>query len=854
MMNFTINVKMDQISDIQNQQRSRDILYSEPKITETILTSSQFERRPNWWRGSDSENILDPCFKKPIYTGKSKFNFLPTFLKDNIKWFKHRILSNINHENDYRCNEYEKKTMIEYGKQLKMTQKQEYSQYKYISPYSEYLLERLKWKIALRIYYTLDPNDKGYIELEHSKKLLFEMLKVDTEKAQSLLLLLETIKPFYAKDGCIEKNDIISYLSREIFDDTRGYGLFSKLNNIFKNPISRSKRQNDYYFSNNFQEFSILKKNEKICFSSDPSLIKINQVNFGKINLKETNCNFAHCHKNKETCITCNMKKNCIGKLKDHIKTSKDRKQRLIERIKQEQKEINDESMLNCTFKPEIIWPIGKFILKSNKNWLRDKKNIQRTKLPLNKKNNISGYQVINEQDIDDKNIQVFLNSNCNSGSYNNWSGYIHDSMTNQIFVIHKGYLTHDNNMDKNEIFYRKTDKEDQKEIRNKVLDSIIRKVHNEFQSLESTENGNEQKNSLNFGTKKLIEGLRTERETGTNDPRLNTPEFTIEINHPEFVEKSISFSAIKPYKEAVNHENFLIKSEYPTSPCYYYLPKGYERIGNCFNEIHFRRKLDFFNNNERDNLNTNKRDNSNLKGSLNLSTNKTNFEGNSPLCLKEELVEEMKMKKIQNISNETNKTNPLLIKNSNGVDSQNQNNNIDIPNTRGMQTESNNLNEHSFLKNSYINDNAQVITKSNNIDDETEILRKNITTQLKKEFSVSVSKKNNLKILPKKDDSVAKLKKETVASISAKSNPKVPSKKDNLLPLLKEEAGTLIPKKNNLKILTKKDSLVTLLKSETAASISTKNILKIPLKKDKIVNSLKKETRPSIQLKQRIT
>ncbi|KAH8582518.1 putative low complexity [Cryptosporidium sp. chipmunk genotype I] len=827
-------------------------------MREAILVNTKVERRPNWWRGSDSDDILDPYFKKPIYTGKSKFNFLPKFLKDNINWFKNKISSNITYENS-KFIEYDKKTVLEFSKQQKMSQGQESSRYKYISPYSEYLLERLKWKIALRIYYTLDPNDKGYIELEHSKKLLFDMLKVDTEKAQTLLLLLETIKPFYAKDGCIEKNDILSYLAREIFDDTRGYGLFSKLNNIFKNPISRSKNQINDCFSNIFQGAYISNKNERMNFSSDPNVIKLDKANFRQNNLKETNHNYAHCQNKNETCVTCNMKKNCTGQLKDHIKMSEDRKKKFIERIKQEQKKINDESMLECTFKPEIIWPIGRFIYKNNKNWLDNKKNMKRSNLPRDKKNEICGYEIINEQDVGDKNIQVFLNNRCNFDSLNNWNGYIHDSMANQIYIIHKGCLMDDKNVDRNEIFYRKADKEDQKEIRNKVLDSIIRKIHAEFQNLENTESGNEQKNPLNFGKKKLIERLRTERESGTNDPRLNTPEFTIEVNHPMFVEKTVDFSEIKTYKNVVNHENSEIKGEYSTSPCYYYLPKGYERIGNCFNEIRFRRKLDFFYDKEQDNRNINKDNISNPNGQSNLFMNKKlDMKSNPSLYLDEKSVDSIKDKKIPIILNEAIKINSLSPRDSNrsgGIDQSK----ITKTQNLGELAIKNSFDKSLILKSSFKNDNDLSIIESDSINDKGDTRKECIlATKFKKEVGVSILTKKNVNIqqrdssmsplkqevgipIPKqKDTSVFPLKKEAIAQIRTK-NIKAPFKKDVSATSFKEETGAPILSKKNLEITPKKNILTASLKEETEAPILLKN-LKIAPKKDSSIPSVKEE------------
>ncbi|EAK90299.1 hypothetical protein [Cryptosporidium parvum Iowa II] len=810
-------------------------------MREIALNNIELERRPNWWRGSESENILDPYFKKPIYSGKSKFNFFPKFLKDNMKWFKNRIPSNNTNDDYSQLNEYDKKAIIEFSKQQKITQGQESSRYKYISPYSEYLLERLKWKIALRIYYTLDPNDKGYIELEHSKKLLFEMLKVDTEKAQTLLLLLETIKPFYAKDGCVEKNDIIIYLAREIFDDTRGYGLFSKLNNIFKNPISRSKKRNNDCFINGFQDVYMPNK-KQICFSSDPNAIKLNETNVKQSNSKDTNYNCTYCQNKNKACITCKMKKNCTGKLRDHIKISEDRKRKLIERIKEEKKEINDKNMLECTFKPEILWPIGKFINKNNKSWLKNKKNLKGSKLPQEKKNEICGYEIINEQNIEDKNIQVFLNQGYYFDSLNNWNGYIHDSITNQVYVIHKGYFMDDHNVDKNEIFYRKTDKEEQKEIRNKMLDSIMRKINIEFQTLENNENGNEKKKSLNFGTKKLVDKLRAERETGTNDPRLNTPEFTIEVNHPEFVEKIVDFSEIKPYKNVTNHEDSEIKREYSTSPCYYYLPRGYERIGNCFNEIRFRRKLDFLKDSVRDNRNIDTNNSSNLKVKSNSFINKEFNTKNSSLCLDEKpagLIEDTKMSKI---FNKSAKIDPSSLKDLNKIVGAGQSKNVQVESLGGLK-KNNGLDQHLLLKSPSKNE-TNII--GSHVNDESDFQKGSIlATKFKKELEASIKTKNSLKVSSKIDSSIHLIKKEADTSIQTKSNLKIPP--------IKKEADTSIQTKSKLKIPPKKDLSTPPVKKEADTSIQTKSNLKIPPKKDFSTPPIKKEADTSIQTKSNI-
>ncbi|TRY50797.1 Uncharacterized protein CTYZ_00000891 [Cryptosporidium tyzzeri] len=815
-------------------------------MREIALNNNELERRPNWWRGSESENILDPYFKKPIYSGKSKFNFFPKFLKDNMKWFKNRIPSDNTYDDYSKLNEYNKKAIIEFSKQQKITQGQESSRYKYISPYSEYLLERLKWKIALRIYYTLDPNDKGYIELEHSKKLLFEMLKVDTEKAQTLLLLLETIKPFYAKDGCVEKNDIIIYLAREIFDDTRGYGLFSKLNNVFKNPISRSKKRNNDCFVNDFQDVYMSNK-KQICFSSDPNAIKLNETNVKQSNSKETNYNCTYCQNKNEACITCKMKKNCTGKLRDHIKISEDRKRKLIERIKEEKKEINDKNMLECTFKPEILWPIGKFINKNDKSWLKNKKNLKGSKLPREKKNEICGYEIMNEQNIEDKNIQVFLNQGYDFDSLNNWNGYIHDSITNQVYVIHKGYFMDDHNVDKNEIFYRKTDKEEQKEIRNKILNSIIRKINIEFQTLENTENGNEKKKSLNFGRKKLVDRLRSERETGTNDPRLNTPEFTIEVNHPEFVEKIVDFSEIKPYNNVTNHENSEIKREYSTSPCYYYLPRGYEKIGNCFNEIRFRRKLDFLKDIVRDNRNIDTNNSSNLKVKSNSFIKKEFNTKNSSLCLDEKPAGLIEDKKMSKIFNKSVKIDPSSLKDLNKIVSAGQSKNVEIESLGGYK-KNNGLDQHLLLKSPSKNE-TNII--GSHVNDGSNFQKGSIlATKFKKELDTSIKTKNSLKVSSKIDSSIHLIKKEADTSIQAKNNLKIPPKKNLSTPPIKKEADISIQTKSNLKIPLKKDLSTPPIKKEADTSIQTKNNLKIPPKKNFSTPPIKKEADVSIQTK----
>ncbi|KAJ1613664.1 hypothetical protein OIY81_845, partial [Cryptosporidium canis] len=865
---------MDQIDFNYEFKYSGDCLGCE-SITKCNSNKGQYEGRPNWWRTSDSENILDPCFKKPIYSGKSNFNFLPKFLVDNMKWFKNRASSKLTDENDSEFMEYDRKSVMDYNRQKKIVQGQDYSQYKYISPYSEYLLERLKWKIALRIYYALDPNNRGYIELEGCKKLLFDMLELDTEMAQTLILLLETIRPFYAKDGCIEKNDLIVYLAREIFDDTRGYGLFSKLSKIFKNPIIRSKRQNGKK-QNNYNQKASNKNNRGTCFSSDPDLIYLKASKTMRLDPDYKNI-IPHCHNKKGNCITCKMKINCSGKLKDHIKMTIDRRKKLIDRIKQERAEANEKNTLECTFKPEIIWPIGKYI-KANSQWSKGKKNLSIVKQNKDKKNEIDGYEVISEQNIEDKNIQIFLNNKFDPDK--NWNGYIHDSISNQVYILHKGHLVNDLNIDENRFFYRKTDQENQKEIRDKELDSIIRKIYAEFHNLEST-NKDEKESSLTLGTSKLIERLRIKREAGTNDPRLNIPEFTIEVNHPDFVEKTVDLSKIKPYAEAVIHDKIDINNEYSTRPCYYYLPRGYEKIGNCFNEIRFRRRLDFMLEGEANEkcknddfsssnvlknncasiengcsiLHDNSLETVNRENLLNSFDEKdeTKNNYNSTKVSKNNTVKQVKIDNIK-VTLKKEHSGIVLFKTDCPIQNKcNQINQLKKCSSAVPKRDSDNLShEKSTSKISQKEDNPlDSLNKDKvalNTCSESPPRKNTSSTVLSDQANFNSQIKTNVD-LRSKCETILNPQRQTNTPEMVKNNQIIPPKKDDLSSALNREAKPSIPGKGNLMMPPKKENQATSLKVSKNQGVAKNNLI-VPPKRDDSSATLNEEAKPSIPVK----
>ncbi|KAJ1607431.1 hypothetical protein OJ253_2304 [Cryptosporidium canis] len=816
---------MDQIDFNYELKYSGDFLECEP-ITKCNSNKSQYEGRPNWWRTSDSENILDPCFKKPIYSGKSNFNFLPTFLVDNMKWFKNRVSSKLTDENDSEFMEYDRKSVMDYNRQKKIVQGQDHSPYKYISPYSEYLLERLKWKIALRIYYALDPNNRGYIELEGCKKLLFDMLELDTEMAQTLLLLLETIRPFYAKDGCIEKNDLIVYLAREIFDDTRGYGLFSRLSKIFKNPIIRSKWQNGKK-QNNYNQKTSNTNNISTCFSSDPDLINLKASKTMRLDPDDKNI-IPHCHNKKGNCITCKMKINCSGKLKDHIKMTIDRRKKLIDRIKQERAEANEKNTSECTFKPEIIWPIGKYI-KANSQWSKGKKNLSTMSQNKDKKSEIDGYEVISEQNIEDKNIQIFLNNKFDPDK--NWNGYIHDSISNQVYILHKGHLVNDSNIDENILFYRKTDKENQKEIRDKELDSIIRKIHAEFHNLESTDK-DEKESSLTLGTSKLIERLRIKREVGTDDPRLNIPEFTIEVNHPDFVEKTVDLSKIKPYTEAVIHDKIDINNEYSTRPCYYYLPRGYEKIGNCFNEIRFRRRLDFMLEGEANE----KCKNDDFSSSNVLRNNCANIENGCSMFQDNNSLDTVNRENLLNSFNEKDETKNNY--NSTKVSKNNTVKQVKIDNLKVTLKK-----DHSGIV--LFNSDCPIQNKCNQINQ----LKKCSSAVPKRDSDNLSHEKSTSKISKKEDNPLDLPNKDKANKVALNTCPESPPKKNTSSTVLSDQANFTSQIKTNVDLQSKCETTINPQRQPNTPEM-VKNDQIIPPKKDDLSSAFNGEAKPSIPVK----
>ncbi|KAF7459107.1 putative low complexity protein [Cryptosporidium felis] len=839
-------------------------VFCESELKKDQMPSLKFkaiDKPPNWWRGSENEDILDPCFKKPIYSGNSNFNFFPKFLNDNIEWFKNRKTKfceevNIEYE-QYR--EYNK----EYFRQKKMVQKQDNSRYKFISPYSEYLLERMKWKIALRIYYTLDPNKKGFIELEQTKKILFDMLETDTEMAQTLLVFIETIRPFFVKDGCIEKNGIISYLVREIADDTRGYGLFSKLYNIFKNPLSRAKR-----LSNNFDQGLQKPFRKEIChFSSEPEKVKLNLL--GKCHnnnielIVQQPCFSRHCRYRNGHCVTNAMKYGTNGKLKDHIRRGKERKQKLIEKIKNEQKIKNQEEIDNCKFKPEIIWPINNYLKKEvNKYWSENVK--KKTKSKKGEKKEIMGYVVIDDQDSVDKNVEVHLDNSMFNQNFDfdkNWNEYIHDSISNQVFISHEGHIFGKGLRDVNEIFFRNTDREEQKENRFKRLESIAKKTKDEFHALE--ELGKDEKNpNVMTSKKRLIEKLKMEREMGMGDPRLNTPEFIIDTNNPAFNEKVVDLSKLEPYKEVGNHEKNIKKDGYTPSPFYYYLPKGYEKIGNCFNEYHLKRKF-YFNNPDRENINNKVKPQKHPQiGSLNsslLPSIETHKDSSSKLIMTSKRVNnttqvnsELKSNALgiskyvskTDISNMINSPPKNIKNNESSLNSENHKTNISIMAPKGNNQLKSSSNKYSVMKNVDFQERKDTFNSTKiSISINETIPNKNMNTQMEKSNTLNNCE---VKYLESSNKCVYQRKPETKNTLLKVDSKSPISSKGCKLTEIKESSAQVnvnLPKllNNQINISTKEITNGTLKNKGTSTfpkeinlGIPSKNeIVDIPIKAD---------------------
>ncbi|KAH8741054.1 hypothetical protein FG386_001606 [Cryptosporidium ryanae] len=588
---------------IRNEyEYSNSFLYSDMNLNvKNTREINSIVTNPMWYRDTCNENILDICFKKPIYSGNSKFNYLPKAVDDNLEWFK-RTKNDFIEENEVGYVLSQKEIFFEKKKQHIMAKSQENSRYRYISPFSEYLLERLNWKVALRIYYTLDPERKGFIELSTLKNKLLAMLRVDTEKAQVLLMFIESITPFFVKEGCIHKDEIVTFIAKQVSDESITCGLFSKLRTIFMSPIGRSKKFYDKK-NNAFIQRGYFTKPEafngnKFKLNPENIVLKLSEINVYNAygDYFSGFCNFnkykeqSNCLYKYGFCRTNKAKYSVKGNLQDHINIGKERKQKLVDKIKDENIKSKIESELECTFKPKITWPLEKYMRDvSNKNW-----NIKDySRKMMNKKEiNIMGYIVINEENSKDSNILSSLNSLVYPNDFDHkhsLNEYIFDHLNNQIYVFHKGFRF---DLKKNEDYPFDDISIDKNRVESdKRLQLIAERFVNEFLEIDK-KYINEKNNSKNVNNKiKLIDKLRAGRKNSFYDPRFKNMEYELDNKPMEFKEKIVNIDKLPTYKEVINH-NIKPKSENLETQSYYYLPKGYEQIINCYNEWKIRRKM----------------------------------------------------------------------------------------------------------------------------------------------------------------------------------------------------------------------------------------------------------------------
>ncbi|KAK6590519.1 hypothetical protein RS030_152350 [Cryptosporidium xiaoi] len=621
---------------------------------------------PIWYRDTNSEDVSYICFRKPIYSGSSQFNYLPKIVDDNLGWFKKTRIKCIE-ENNIEHNTFQNEIFIKNKKQHIMTKSQETSRYRYVSPFSEYLLERINWKIALRIYYTLDPEKKGFIELETLKNKLIAMLKVDTEKAQTLLMFLESVTPFFVKEGYIYKDEIISFIAKKISEESMTYGLFSKLKMIFMNPIGRSRKLCDERNSS-FINQRCFRKPKTSCenkFKLNPEniMIRLSEMNIYNVYNDYFGgfCNLAH-NKGQISCIyrlgfckTNKAKYSVKGNLQDHIKTSKERKQKLIDKINEEKRKAKDENELECTFKPNVIWPLETYMKNiSNKN--RNIKNY--FKKHCNKKEiNIMGYKVISEESSENQNVTSFLNTITFSHDFDHsssWNEYICDNLINHVYVIHKGYpfnCNRNNNSSLDPITFN-----EEKEKTNK-LQIIAENLVKDFFEIEKKSNDKiDDSKNLNNKTK-LINKLRAERRNSFYDPRFKNIEYEINDNQTEFKEKILNINELPAYKEVINH-NLKPKCEHMDIHSYYYLPKGYEQISNYFNECKIRKKLLPVNTSINNNLKSHMSLNINISNNIKENSKPNNIDFKSKENISKIIIEKSKLKTVPKVNSNLIKQN----------------------------------------------------------------------------------------------------------------------------------------------------------------------------------------------------
>ncbi|OII77251.1 hypothetical protein cand_019610 [Cryptosporidium andersoni] len=489
-------------------------------------------KKPIWLRDSHSENILDPKFKRPIYNGGSKFNYMPKFLYDNLNKLKTETKGFSKYFK--KDSELEKDTkFVNEGqffklKRSKFINDQVKPKYKFLSRYSENLLEHLKWKIALRIYYTLDPGKKDYIDLNEAKKILWDIFKEDTEKAQILLLLIETLTLCFNSKGVLKKNEILPYIAENILENDVGYGLFSKLKSIFANQYSRTRKLKSEKELLGKEE---LQDNNEGDFYISPNKIrkKVLSVKSYKQQLTPDICtNPGVSNFGKSYCLTTKLKKNSnIGTLSDHIKKTLDRKKKTIENIIQEKKRKEKEILDSCTFKPELNWPTYNYVLKQieKQKCLKTYRNrkITSSKAKVYK---IGDYTVVNgdsNEYIDDCLSDETSNSQDQSSKWNN---YVNDTSKDQVYVLHRGYNCEESNLADKEMDWRKTLRSSSY---TKDTLSAASKVMHEFLIFESKSNKSLNKNKYKFT--KTFEVTNSKKD----DPRLFSPEIIIaEVSESE--------------------------------------------------------------------------------------------------------------------------------------------------------------------------------------------------------------------------------------------------------------------------------------------------------------------------------
>ncbi|KAF8819688.1 hypothetical protein IE077_004107 [Cardiosporidium cionae] len=109
---------------------------------------------------------------------------------------------------------------------------------------SIWLANSTRWRQILRCYYTLDPWNKGYIDIDEACDWLDKEKNSNPDLAEFLLRILQDLIDFISSRGVLEKDVFLKVIRQWVNEDYSGCSVYSILRTPH-NPVNTAWRKND---------------------------------------------------------------------------------------------------------------------------------------------------------------------------------------------------------------------------------------------------------------------------------------------------------------------------------------------------------------------------------------------------------------------------------------------------------------------------------------------------------------------------------------------------------------------------------------------------------------------------------